>query len=72
MDKLTDEVMQLIIRTEFRGKTIVAVAHRLETIMDFDRVMVMQAGELVECGTPSELLGTDSAFKMLCNLQGIS
>lgn len=71
VDKLTDEVIQRTIRAELRGKTIVAVAHRLETIMDFDRVMVMQAGELIECGTPSQLLGTDSAFKMLCNLQGI-
>ena len=64
--------MQRIIREEFRDKTIVAVAHRLDTIMDFDRVMVMRMGELVECGKPAELLAKDTAFKQLCDIQGVT
>lgn len=48
--------MQKLIREEFKGRTIIAIAHRLETILDFDRVAVLDSGKLVECGPPGELL----------------
>jgi len=57
--------MQKIIREEFKGKTIIAVAHRLETILDFDRIVVLDQGNLVEDGPPSELLQRNSMFKLL-------
>lgn len=65
MDIETDRTMQKIIREEFKDKTIIAVAHRLETIMDFDRVVVLDQGCLREQGSPSQLLKMDSAFKTL-------
>ncbi|KAI7978014.1 hypothetical protein EIK77_009554 [Talaromyces pinophilus] len=52
VDHETERVMQEIIRTEFRGYTVVAVSHRLDMIMDFDRVIVMDTGEIVEVGNP--------------------
>lgn len=52
VDHETERVMQEIIRTEFRGYTVVAVSHRLDMIMDFDRVVVMDTGEVVEVGNP--------------------
>lgn len=57
--------MQKIIREDFRHKTILAVAHRLDTILDFDRIVVLDKGQIVEDGSPSELLSRDSAFKVL-------
>lgn len=67
VDAETDKLMQEIIREEFHHHTIVTVAHRLETIMDSDVVAVLDAGTLVEFGSPSELLGwDDGAFKRLC------
>ena len=57
--------MQKIIREDFKGRTIIAVAHRLETILDFDRVVVLDQGLLVEEGLPSQLLQWNSAFKAL-------
>lgn len=57
--------MQEMIRSVFTGCTVIAIAHRLETIMDFDRIAVMEKGSLVECDTPAALLARDSAFKRL-------
>ena len=66
VDVQTDALMQRIIREEFQGCTIIAVAHRLQTILDFDRVVVLSAGEIVEYGVPGELLGTEgSKFREL-------
>jgi ATP-binding cassette subfamily C (CFTR/MRP) protein 1 len=65
VDIETDRAMQNIIREDFKDRTIIAVAHRLETILDFDRVVVLDSGCLVEDGSPSQLLNRNSAFKRL-------
>ncbi|KAK6542686.1 hypothetical protein TWF694_006630 [Orbilia ellipsospora] len=65
VDKDTDEMMQRIIREEMKDRTIIAVAHRLQTILDFDRVAVMENGKIVEVGNPQVLLGKESKFKKL-------
>lgn len=65
VDLDTDRLMQKIIREDFGDRTIIAVAHRLETILDFDRIVVLDKGRLVEDGSPAELMGRGSAFKVL-------
>ncbi|OJJ66267.1 hypothetical protein ASPBRDRAFT_189063 [Aspergillus brasiliensis CBS 101740] len=66
VDFETDRRMQEIIRQEFKGCTIIAVAHRLDTIVDFDRVVVLADGRIVESGPPQQLLATDGTwFKRL-------
>jgi ABC-type multidrug transport system fused ATPase/permease subunit len=55
VDQETERVMQDIIRTEFEGYTVIAVSHRLDMIMDFDRVVVMDTGKVVEIGNPAVL-----------------
>jgi ATP-binding cassette, subfamily C (CFTR/MRP), member 1 len=66
VDLQTDELMQKIIRESFKNCTIIAVAHRLQTITDFDRVIVMQSGRIVEHGEPQELLANaGSHFRRL-------
>lgn len=59
VDHETERVMQKIIRTEFKDYTVVAVSHRLDMIMDFDRVIVMDTGEIVEVGNPMELAAVE-------------
>ncbi|KAE8332954.1 hypothetical protein BDV39DRAFT_188998 [Aspergillus sergii] len=46
-----------LIREQFGNRTVIAVAHRLHTIVDFDLILVMDQGTIVESGTPAELLG---------------
>ncbi|KAM7196129.1 P-loop containing nucleoside triphosphate hydrolase protein [Naviculisporaceae sp. PSN 640] len=56
VDHETERVMQDITRTEFQAYTVIAVSHRLEMIMDFDRVVVMDKGVIVEVGNPLQLV----------------
>lgn len=61
----TDRIMQEVIRTEFRHATVIAVAHRLDTILDFDQVIVIDKGVIIEQDNPQRLLARPSAFKAL-------
>ncbi|XP_034484923.1 probable multidrug resistance-associated protein lethal(2)03659 [Drosophila innubila] len=56
VDPQTDALIQATIRNKFRECTVLTIAHRLNTIMDSDKVLVMDAGQLVEFGSPYELL----------------
>jgi len=60
-----DNLMQQIIRDEFRDCIIIAIAHRLDIIIDFDRIAVLHMGQIVECDSPQALLAKDTAFKRL-------
>lgn len=55
VDGETEKMMQDVIRREFRNYTVLAVSHRLDMILDFDRVVVMDQGEMVEVGNPKTL-----------------
>lgn len=58
--------MQRALRKAFGSKTVIAIAHHLQTILDFDRVFVLDKGEIIESGSPKELLDTSgSVFKSL-------
>ncbi|KAK2612755.1 hypothetical protein QQS21_001206 [Conoideocrella luteorostrata] len=61
-----DEIIQRLLKDEFRGRTIIAVAHKLHTVVGFDRVVVMDKGRILENGNPRELLeDLSSAFHSL-------
>ncbi|KAI8628802.1 putative ABC multidrug transporter [Xylariaceae sp. FL1651] len=55
VDQETEKKMQEVIRDEFKNYTIIAVSHRLDMVMDFDRVVVMDKGAIVEIGNPAQL-----------------
>jgi len=55
LDAATDAAIQLAIRRCFLGATTLTIAHRLRTIKDSDRILVLAAGEIAELGSPSEL-----------------
>ena len=58
IDKHTDQLIQDLIRNrpEFVNKTVLCIAHRLETIIDYDRIMVLSKGQVVEFDTPHALI----------------
>ncbi|KAK0717286.1 P-loop containing nucleoside triphosphate hydrolase protein [Lasiosphaeria miniovina] len=55
VDGATDRLMQALVGAEFKDHTVITVAHRLDTIMDSDVVLVLDAGKLVEAGPPAKL-----------------
>lgn len=71
VDVQTDKVIQETIRSEFKDKTILTIAHRLDTIMDSDRVLVLERGEVKEFDSPEKLLADrDGVFYSLCKEGG--
>uniref|UniRef100_A0A182X2U3 Uncharacterized protein n=1 Tax=Anopheles quadriannulatus TaxID=34691 RepID=A0A182X2U3_ANOQN len=66
VDPDTDRLIQRTIREQFAQCTVLTIAHRLNTIMDYDRVLVMSDGTAVEFGRPAELLAReDGAFRSI-------
>ena len=70
MDLSSEKRILDLVQTEFEGSTILAVAHRLATIVDFDMILVLDAGHLVESGHPQELLErSDGQFRRMWDQQ---
>jgi ABC-type multidrug transport system ATPase subunit len=82
-DAESDEKIQATIRSEMGNSTILCIAHRLKTIIDYDKVLVLSDGEVLEFDEPWKLLLDDedeeqevgsvkkpSAFKELCLKSG--
>jgi ABC-type multidrug transport system fused ATPase/permease subunit len=62
VDHETDMHMQRLLRSMFPDSTIIAIAHRLRTIMDYDRVLVMAEGEIIENDSPANLIKRQGVF----------
>ncbi|XP_054091098.1 probable multidrug resistance-associated protein lethal(2)03659 isoform X2 [Zeugodacus cucurbitae] len=67
VDPQTDALIQLTIRSKFKHCTVLTIAHRLHTVMDSDKVLVMDAGRAVEFASPFELL-TESKTKIFYDM----
>lgn len=65
VDRKTDSVIQAVLRERFRECTVITIAHRLDTVIDSDQIIVMDAGTIVEQGRPAELLLGDGLFTEL-------
>ncbi|KAJ2506639.1 Multidrug resistance-associated protein 1, partial [Coemansia sp. RSA 2052] len=65
VDLETDGKMQELIRNEFSDCTVLTIAHRLDTIMNSDRIIVMEKGEIAEVGPPQELIASGGMFAEL-------
>ncbi|OAA65704.1 ABC transporter [Niveomyces insectorum RCEF 264] len=72
LDRETEAFVDKLIRTDFAEWTAIVVAHRLRTVADFDKVLVLQEGRVIEYDSPKELLERDSMFKTLWDLQETS
>lgn len=50
--------------------TTITIAHRLETIIDYDKVLVLDKGALIESGNPYDLLSNNGSFRTMCEMTG--
>ncbi|KAH9365867.1 hypothetical protein HPB48_011840 [Haemaphysalis longicornis] len=72
MDGDTDRLIQCTLKECFASCTVLTIAHRLNTVLDCDRILVMSAGRVVEFGTVAELAANpDSAFRAMAQAAGI-
>lgn len=71
VDMETDDKIQNTIATGFRGKTLLCIAHRLRTIIGYDRICVMDSGRIAELDTPLELWRKGGIFRSMCDRSGI-
>ena len=68
IDYSTDHAIQQTIINEFADRTLLCIAHRLNTIIGYDRILVMDAGEVAECDAPETLFAKeDSIFRSMCD-----
>ncbi|KAK7432766.1 ATP-binding cassette transporter yor1 [Neonectria magnoliae] len=71
VDMETDDKIQATMATGFRGKTLLCIAHRLRTIIGYDRICVMDAGRIAELDAPIELWKRGGIFRSMCDRSGI-
>ncbi|GAV87979.1 ABC_tran domain-containing protein/ABC_membrane domain-containing protein [Cephalotus follicularis] len=71
VDVRTDALIQKTIREEFKSCTMLIIAHRLNTIIDCDRILLLDSGRVLEYDTPEELLSNEgSAFSKMVQSTG--
>ena len=71
VDMKTDTKIQRTMQTGFKGKTLLCIAHRLKTIINYDRICVMEQGRIAELDTPIKLWEAGGIFKGMCDQSGI-
>ncbi|XP_043798521.1 ATP-binding cassette sub-family C member 4-like isoform X2 [Apis laboriosa] len=73
IDNYTDELIQKTIRVKFVNCTVITIAHRINTIIDSDRIIVMDSGKIAEFGCPYELLrdNPNGIFSQMINNTGV-
>lgn len=62
IDLKTDELIQTMIRKEFTNTTVITIAHRLNTIIQYDKILVLNNGQVEEYDTPLALVKDEGSF----------
>jgi len=73
VDLETDKKIQQTIQTEFKDRTLICIAHRLRTILNYDRILVLDSGNIAEFDTPLALFRKDDGiFRGLCENSSVT
>ena len=69
MDSISERAVQKALEEMHNDRTILIIAHRLSTVLNADRIVVVDAGRIVEQGTREELLSNNGKFSKMWELQ---
>jgi ATP-binding cassette subfamily B protein len=69
LDAQSEQLVQIALERLMEGRTTIVIAHRLATIRDADRILVMEQGRLIDQGTHSELVRKGGRYAELAKLQ---
>ena len=62
VDMTTDAFIQKVLKERFADTTVITIAHRLNTVADYDQIIVMDKGKIVESGSPYKLIQDNGIF----------
>jgi ATP-binding cassette subfamily B protein len=65
LDGDSEEAIQEALGRLMRGRTVISIAHRLSTVRNFDRIVVLQAGQVVQDGPPDQLMRREGVYRSL-------
>lgn len=68
LDAESNQQFQLLLKNGLHDRTVVAIEHNPRNVLDYDKVVVLHEGQIIETGSPQELAKVDSAFRRLLQL----
>ena len=73
IDQKNDQLIQEVISTKFKESTVLTIAHRLTTLKNSDKILVLGEGKVLEWGSPEELMGKDGGiYREMCQKGNIT
>ena len=72
LDVENETKIQKALSTLIKNKTVIIIAHRMRTIANADKIVVLEDGKIAEQGLPDELIGRDGLFRRMVELQKLS
>jgi len=70
IDFETDRKIQTTIREEFNSSLLVTIAHRINSVIDYDRLIILDQGKIAQFDTPYNLIRTEGIFREMCKKTG--
>lgn len=69
LDSFNEELINIALHNLFKGKTVIVVAHRLQTVKQADQILLLESGKVIESGTHEELVQLNKKYKRMLDLQ---
>jgi ABC-type multidrug transport system fused ATPase/permease subunit len=69
LDSVSESAITSVLTSRMQTKTIIVIAHRLQTVMHADQIIVLESGKIIQQGTHTQLLKQKGVYKTLVDLQ---